>query len=67
MSLKPFHIVLISTAIALGIALGAWGFYHRGAEGASLALHVAWGSIAVALAFSLYLLWFLHRMKQKGW
>ena len=67
MSLKPFHIVLISAAILLGLGLGIWGLRDHAAGGGKTGLEVAAASFVTAFALLVYLFKFLRRMKQKGW
>lgn len=67
MSLKPFHIVLISSAMALGIGLGFWAIERFTVSHKVADLLLAAGSFVTGLALAAYLGWFLRKMKEKGW
>ena len=67
MALKPFHIVLILSAIALGIGVGMWGMdqyshFHRVMDFGTGA-----GGFMGSVLLSSYLIWFLRKAREKGW
>jgi len=67
MALKPFHIVLISAAILLGVGMGYWGF-SRYPETQNLTdLQTGVVSVLIASMLAIYLVLFLKKMRQKGW
>ncbi len=60
MHLKPFHVVLISSAILLGIVLSFWAWKSK-------ALELCVASAAASAILSAYLAIFIQNMKRKGW
>ncbi len=63
MSLKKFHLLFITTSVALCVFFGIWCLRRYGeADGAS---YVALAALAAAVAVGLvgYEVWFLKRMK----
>lgn len=67
MALKPFHILLIGTAAVFGIALSFWALRSHSISRDNPSLVLALASFAGALILGGYLLWFLKKMRQKGW
>jgi hypothetical protein len=67
MYLKSFHIFLISCAIAFNAGLGFWGIQRHAATQKAVDLWTAAGGFMLALFLAAYLIWFLRKIKQKGW
>ena len=60
MSLKSFHIVLMSSAALLAAGLIVWAVDRRD-------LGLGFGAFAAVLALLYYLRWFLAKARSKGW
>ncbi len=67
MALKPFHIVLICSAILLGLGFALHSFHEYEATQAVLQLWTAVASAAAAVVLTVYLFYFLKKMKKKDW
>ena len=67
MYLKPFHIVLISCAAAFNVLLGFWGLNRYSVTQKAVDLWTGAGGFSLAVVLAVYLIWFLRKMKQKGW
>ena len=64
MSLIHFHIFLISVSILFGIGFGFWEMAHCAASHCMVDRWTGIASFAAAGALSLYLVWFLRRLKK---
>lgn len=65
MSLKNFHIVLISLASLLGLLVGGWALaaYREGGGAASLVMAIV--SFAGAVGLAVYVVWFTRTMRTR--
>jgi hypothetical protein len=64
MSLKGFHILFITFATLLALAVGAWCIWVDLVEGAPIYLTGAICSFAAAVALVVYGVWFWRKMKR---
>lgn len=64
MSLKAFHILFIILSIVLSLGFALWGFKDYRVTGDILTRVMAWGSLAAAVALSVYLARFFSKMKK---
>jgi hypothetical protein len=66
MSLKGFHIVLVTFSTLLAIGCGVWCIWLNLVEGVSAYLAGAAASFGVAVALVIYGVWFYRKMKRLG-
>lgn len=66
MGLKNIHVVFISMAIALGLAVGSWALSMYGDGGGRGYLVFAALSFASAVGLAVYGSWFLKKTKDLG-
>lgn len=68
MSLKTFHLIFITAAIALAFGCGVWGFKEYWApEGRLFHLLFGIGSIASGVGLIFYERYFLKKLKKVGY
>ena len=63
MSLKAFHLVFIILSILFTLMFGVWGVVNHGSSGKSAELVMGIISLAGAIGLSLYLRYFLKKLK----
>ena len=65
MSLKSFHIVLISLSSLLALVFGGWSVRGYLATGAESHLAFAVGSFIGAIGLAVYIVWFARRIRSR--
>ncbi len=63
MSLKAFHLVFIILSILFTLMFGIWGVVHHGSSGKTGELVLGILSLAGAVGMSVYLRYFLKKLK----
>ncbi|MDC0064980.1 hypothetical protein OAK15_00805 [Verrucomicrobia bacterium] len=63
MSLKAFHLVFIILSILLTLMFGIWGVVNHGSSGKTAELVMGIISLAGTVGLSVYLRYFLKRLK----
>jgi hypothetical protein len=64
MSLKAFHVIFITAAVALAMGCGVWGFKdYFSADGRGWDLAFGIGSVAAAVGLIVYERYFLKKLK----
>lgn len=65
MSLIQFHILLISISIFFGAGFGIWEMVRYAGSSERIDLWTGIASFAASGGFSVYLAWFLRRLKRR--
>ena len=66
MSLKAVHICFILSAIILAVGFGFWAIRNYSYSGNLVNLYLGIGSFVSGIAFSVYLFFFIRKMKKVG-
>jgi hypothetical protein len=65
LSLKGFHVLLISLSSLLGLVFAGWSFHAFRATGRGAHLALAALSLAVAAGLAVYVVWFARRIRTR--